>query len=681
MKDDYEYVLQDSKYDCGIASLITIYLQYGINISKERILELVNIDEGVSAYDLINASNILGIPARGVKGSLKDLAKDMLPCIAHIIKDESYYHYIVILENNYKNKTLICMDPAEGIVELSYESFNNSTTGIFILFLKSELKKEKDKRFKKVLINILKDNKKIITFITILSLLFIILSISYNYYIKSIIDVLNKKSIAYLSIVFFIFFSIYLFKNLINYLKNKLVINLNMKLDKKETKKVTTHIISLPYSFFTKRTTGELSSVICDIENFKTIIEKIFITCIIDTLVIISIIIFLISYSFIFSIIYIIFFIFIIFYSYKNETKFNNKYQKLKNDKIKFNSCLINILSAFDTIKNLHIEKNIINKVNNNYKDVLNTNKDYLNSSFNYSFVINNLVEIFYLILIFLSAILVLHNKINVLDLVLFSNLFYFAISYMLNISEIILSYRIYQSSINKVLDILDIEKEEFNEVKINNIRNIMFQDVSFILNNKNILNNVTLNIKKKDKVFITGKSGIGKSTLIKILLKYFKASKGKILIDNIDIKYLDLEFIRNNITYVSQQEVLFNDTIKNNFKVVTESSRLINKAIKTCLVDKIFKNKKINSNYIIEENGNNLSGGERKKLIIARALLKAKSVIVFDESFNEIDVQEERIILKNIFKNYPKLIVILISHRKNNLNLFNNIYELKEEK
>ena len=88
-----------------------------------------------------------------------------------------------------------------------------------------------------------------------------------------------------------------------------------------------------------------------------------------------------------------------------------------------------------------------------------------------------------------------------------------------------------------------------------------------------------------------------------------------------------------------------------------------------------------INSYYILEENGLNLSKGERKRLLIARSLLKGSDLVIFDESFNEIDVETERKILNNIFKNYPEKKVIMISHRLNNKDLFDKCYELKNKK
>ena len=101
-----------------------------------------------------------------------------------------------------------------------------------------------------------------------------------------------------------------------------------------------------------------------------------------------------------------------------------------------------------------------------------------------------------------------------------------------------------------------------------------------------------------------------------------------------------------------------------------------IEKALKVSTLDKVLKKKNINLDYIIEENGINLSGGERQKLLIARALLRETDMIVFDETMNEIDVETERKILENIKNEYKKTIV-LISHRLNNKDLFNKVIEI----
>ena len=205
-------------------------------------------------------------------------------------------------------------------------------------------------------------------------------------------------------------------------------------------------------------------------------------------------------------------------------------------------------------------------------------------------------------------------------------------------------------------------------------INTIFYDNVCYEEGNNNILSNVNLEIKRGDKLFITGDSGCGKSTMMKLLLNYLQPSGGNIYIDNINIKDLSLEFLRSNITYISQNEYLYNDSIINNLKIVDCSEDDIEMVNKIVGLDKIVSD----LSFVIEENGKNLSGGERKKIIIARALLHFKEVIIFDEAFNEIDIEEERKILENIFKYYPNKIYIMISHRKDNCNMFNKKYELR---
>ena len=173
---------------------------------------------------------------------------------------------------------------------------------------------------------------------------------------------------------------------------------------------------------------------------------------------------------------------------------------------------------------------------------------DYYKLSNNYKYVLNNIIDIFYILIMLFSSYLVVKERISIYDMILFSSLFYFGVSYIANICDVVIYFKIYQSSINKILDILDIEKEEFNVTKLSRIKSIDFIDVTYVINNKSVLDKVNLKINSGSHLFITGKSGIGKSTLIKLLLKYDKLTGGKILIDGIDIKYLPLEYIRKNI-------------------------------------------------------------------------------------------------------------------------------------
>ena len=132
----------------------------------------------------------------------------------------------------------------------------------------------------------------------------------------------------------------------------------------------------------------------------------------------------------------------------------------------------------------------------------------------------------------------------------------------------------------------------------------------------------------------------------------------------------------KSNIVYVSQNEILFSDTIYNNI----DSNNIINIS-KICLVDEIIKNNQLGYNMLIEENGFNLSGGEKQRIILARALACDFDIIIIDEGLSQVDNNMERMIIKNLFKNYSNKTIIFISHRLDNMDLFDKVIKIEKGK
>ena len=177
--------------------------------------------------------------------------------------------------------------------------------------------------------------------------------------------------------------------------------------------------------------------------------------------------------------------------------------------------------------------------------------------------------------------------------------------------------------------------------------------------------------------VVVYGKSGTGKSTLIKLLNKELELKEGNIYINDEDINELNTTSLRNKICYVSQNEYLFNDSIKNNIAMFKNTkNKEIEKVLKVTMLDKVLKQRNINLDFILEENGHNLSAGERQKILLARTLLRNTDFIILDETMNEIDIDSERKILERIVTEYNKTI-IMISHRNSNIDLFKRRVEL----
>lgn len=668
MSKKYDYVLQQNTTDCGIASLMTILMYYGIKPSREKIIASLNKkDLGYTAYDIVKTAKLYGLNAYGIKDEILNLKR--LPVIAHVIKDENMFHFIVIFEIDKKSKTLKIMDPAEGLKTISFDEFDKITTNIFLLFDGLKKTKLKDKRFKKELIKISRNNKRIILKTLFLSIIYVVFSLIFNYYLRI---VLSFNNISILLCIMIIFLVIVIIKNLLNHLKNKLVLDLSIKIDKDITVKLTNHILNLPYKYFIKKQTGELVTIVEDIENFKEIVIKVFILSLVD-LILIGVILIYTSFLNFYIAISIIFMMLVIYIiTKKYQYVFNDIFVKYKIKKIDYSSNLITCLTSFETIKNLNISKNIGSRLNDKYNSCLKTDKTYQNKINNYNFIYTLLIDLSYVAIIFFASYISIRNGIEVLDIVLFSSIFYLVIGLFGNITESISFYKVYETATDRVLDCLEVKEEEFLENKFSSVNEIIYKDVCFKSNDIDLLNNINLKINKGDKVYITGDSGIGKSTLMRLLLRYYEITSGKILIDGIHLNDLELSFVRESFTYISQNEELFSGSIKDNLSIVSGDEEKIKEVFGITLIDKMFLKNRIDSNFLIEEGAVNLSGGEKKKIILARGLLHFKNVLILDEVFNEISISEEREILNNILLKYTDKIIIMISHRNSNKDLFN---------
>ena len=237
--------------------------------------------------------------------------------------------------------------------------------------------------------------------------------------------------------------------------------------------------------------------------------------------------------------------------------------------------------------------------------------------------------------------------------------------------------YTNYKSTIKRLDSIYKEKSIASNGEKIN-INKIEFKNLSYKYNDKMILKNVSFSFKKGDLIMINGPTGVGKSTLFKLLTKQLKPPKNKIYINDDDISSISSLDIRKSIIYVDQKTRLFNDTIKENISFSKDIK--VRNSFKRLLDDILNKNF-IDYNYLVDNINSNLSGGQMELIIIAQALNNNCDVYIFDETTSQLDQETEKRVLKEIKKDYPDKIIILISHRKTNLNLFNKIIEFNSDK
>jgi subfamily B ATP-binding cassette protein MsbA len=194
----------------------------------------------------------------------------------------------------------------------------------------------------------------------------------------------------------------------------------------------------------------------------------------------------------------------------------------------------------------------------------------------------------------------------------------------------------------------------------------ISLENINFRYQEENVLKDFSLKVPKGKTVALVGQSGSGKSTIANLLTRFYDVSKGKITIDNIDIKDMDLQSLRGLMGLVTQDSILFNDTIKANISLgkLDATENEIIEALKIANAYEFVKELPEGIHTNIGDSGNKLSGGQKQRLSIARAVLKNPPIMILDEATSALDTESERLVqiaLENMMQNRTS---IVIAHR-----------------
>lgn len=673
------FVRQENIKDCGAACLLMIMRHYGGNSPLEKLREMINVNKnGTSALNLIEAARKVGFDARGYK--CLDYEKLERPSIAHVVINKAHHHFIVVKRVDLKNKIVVVADPALGLKKYSFTEFDQIWTRIIITFY--PIRKIDNintiRSVRKTISQIINPYKKLFVLIFILSIIYTAFNIINTFYFKIVIDHTALSTTLYLYLFLF-FLIVTILKIIVEYIRNELLIGINQRIDKNLMRNTFKHLLALPRQYFNSRTTGDIVSRLNDLSYVRELISKIAVILLVDLVLVIGsiIVLWFINHKLFLIIILILALYFIITYIFNRSIK----YFIIKNQESEalVSSTLVETISGISTVKNLSIEPQIYDKAMMKYDDLVDNNYHFSKKY--------NLVKLFkdlvsnggLLIIIFLGSISIASGVLSVSNFILFYFFLNFFLEPMKNIFEVEPILRASSNALIRTSEFYNIEHEKVGPVDKWQDGNITLNDLSFSYNNQDkVIDKINFKIESGEKVMINGPSGSGKSTIAKLLKGYYEVERRQIMIDGKDISDYSLATINDKICYVSQEEMIFTDSLYNNI-VLNRRVEIkdFNQVLKTTHIENIFI--KHNSDYhmLLEENGANLSGGERQRIMIARALLKNSQIYVFDESMSEMNVSLERSILKNIFANYIDKTIIVISHRLDNVDLYDKVITL----
>lgn len=661
-------VRQQDEKDCGVCSLLSIIRYYKGNVPLEQLrLDARTNNEGPTALNLVLASQKYGFDAVGMKvENLNDIKR--LPAIAHLNLKKGYSHYVVI-EKVTKDK-IILMDPAKGKVVKFLWEFQKEWSGVVLIFYPKQkimvLKNDVTlfTIFKKVFIS----EKNLIKIIVLVSFLLTIFTIALGYYFQMFNSLyLNKYPINYLKVLVLVFAIFTCFKLFLTYYRSYLENHLNKNIDCLITSDFLKHLFNLPLNVITSRKSGEILSRVNELTSIKGLITEIFITYTLDFLIVVITTFLLIRIS---SKLFLILFLTTIFYLFvgiiTKKSIFEKAYHNISIES-EFNNTVLENIKMINSIKNLDAVDDTLKKIERKLTH-------YLYDTYKVNTILNKInifkvscYEIGFFLINTFGFYFVYKGIINMIDLITFNALLNLYFEPLKNIVDSIPKYSFMKASITKINDFLGVHAEILGEEASTDGYDISINNLSYSYNKyQNVLKNVNLNINEGQFVLLQGASGSGKSTLCSILNKYITDYSGDILFGTMNYKDLSIKTIRDNIVYVGQNENIFTGSIKENITFGHEVSDLeFKKVCNICKVDDIAYKKTFRYESLIGSDEGNVSGGEKQRIILARAVLKDFNVLILDEALSEVDIKLELEILKNIRDNYKDKTIIYISHKK----------------
>jgi ABC-type bacteriocin/lantibiotic exporter with double-glycine peptidase domain len=435
------------------------------------------------------------------------------------------------------------------------------------------------------------------------------------------------------------------------------------------TKCISSNILMMKNSVLDLKSSGEFLNRINDDTNRLGNIFQFFTYQFFDIVMGLGIFVAIFTINKIVFIYLLIFVVLLLFIEKIRLKNINKKEIVLRKDSEKVSGLIGELVRGVRDIKMLNSEKPFLKKINQKIENNRNLYFEKTKYNVNMENFRDCIIDLKKFLTIGLIAYLVLNKKINIATALVIYN-FANQINWTgWNVSVLfdkVQDFNISSSRIKEIIESKEFAKEEFGSKNIPKVKgDFEFKNVSFSYADNKVLDNLSFKIKANEKIASVGKSGAGKTTIFNLLSKMYDNYSGEILIDDVDIKELDKDTIRGNITIISQNPYIFNFTIKENFQLIKEdvTDEEIIKACKLACLDDFINELPLKYDTLIGEGGINLSGGQKQRLAIARALIQKTEIILFDEATSALDNETQKQITTAI-NNLKGYTIIIIAHR-----------------
>ena len=670
----FPFISQHDQMTCGTTCIMMIAKYYGKNFSSGRLRELAHVDlSGTSMASLATAAEQLGFSTRGMRLDYETLMSIHLPCIVHW----KGYHYIVVYKINEKNVWV--SDPALGHRKYTRDYFEKNWKGI-TLTLEPTVefeKKEEDKSSFKNFIQFIIPYRIILLEIFVASLLLNLFGLATPIFTQNIVDkVLTQTNVSMLNIMFLGMLVIIIFRLLTMIIRHYLIVHTGMKIDLKMLVQFYKHLLALPLRYFKVRKVGDFITRFGENLKIRNFLTETALSVILDSILIVVYLSLMFYYNAMLTMLALLIvpliigltFVFTPIMKKLNISSFSARAES--------QSHLIESIQAIDTIKATNTEYPTRWKWEDKYIKSLNFDFRLFSTAI-YFHSIGDFIGTFgSTFILWYGAHTVIKGGMSVGELMAFMALLGSVVTPINRIVRVWDDIQQILVSVDRINDIF-IAKPELAESEADKSGIIIkepkgkieFENVFFRYGGEDdpyILSNINLKVLPGQRIALVGRSGSGKTTLARLIARFYDATEGKIMIDDYNIKNIDLFNLRKFIGFVLQESFIFNSTVRENISLgdPEESMERIKEAAELANAHDFISDLMSGYDTRVGESGLQLSGGQKQRIAIARVLYARPKIIILDEATSFLDSESEQAIQKNLNEILRDKTAIIIAHR-----------------
>jgi len=688
----FPFFKQMDSMDCGPTCLKIIAAYYGKKFRNDYLRECCNIGkDGVSLFGISEAAELLGFKTIGGKFTYQDFTESVpLPSIIYWNQNHFVVVYKIQKSNPFRKGIKICIaDPKIGLVEYSKEEFmenwistknNEHEKGIALLFepTKSFFKKSNDEfneNSLKFLLGYFIKFKKHFIQLLIGLLLGSLMLLIFPFLTQSIVDIgIYEKNLQFVYLVLIAQLILVISRMSVDFIRRWILLHISARINISLISDFFIKLMRLPMAFFDTKLMGDLIQRIEDhkrIERFLTV-QSLNVLFLIFNIVVFSIV--LLIYSLKIFVIFVagsIIYTFWIFLFFKKRRQLD--YQKFEQNS-QNSSKTIQLITGMQEIKLQNCEQRKRWEWEDVQANLYKLNISSLSLEQYQEAGSISINEVKNVLITVIAATSVISGDITLGMMLSIQFIIGQLNSPIEQIVKFAYTFQDMKISIERINDIhLKEIEDSFSKSKVLNKNlddlNIYIHNLSFQYGGKNsnkVLDNIDILIPSGKVTAIVGTSGSGKTTLIKLLLRYYNITQGKISIGDRNLNEFNTTFWRNQCGVVMQNGYIFSDSIARNIAVSDDEINLdrLKFAAKTANIHDFIRKLPLKYNTKIGQDGQVISQGEKQRILIARAIYKNPNYLFFDEATNSLDTNNEKLIIENLERLYKGKTVVIVAHR-----------------